>query len=116
MDYNVENPLYYYREELYRFAWRIQYHLRKQRKCELLCFDDEQLGSELELDLVGNLHIEELIASIDSPKARYIVRRIYMDGMTEKEVAKELNITQQAVSKWKKKSLESIRRKWVSDQ
>ncbi|WP_414858851.1 sigma factor-like helix-turn-helix DNA-binding protein [Paenibacillus sp. Soil787] len=57
-----------------------------------------------------NIYVVELVQSIQSEKGRYVIKRIYLDGLNEKEVANELQISQQAVSKWKKKGLETMRR------
>jgi DNA-directed RNA polymerase specialized sigma subunit len=92
---------------LRRFAWRMQYRARKQMNHEFLSIDLDY-AQETEGGL--NIYIVELIESIQSKKGRYIIKRIYIDGLNEREVANELRISQQAVSKWKKKGLETMRR------
>lgn len=37
-----------------------------------------------------------------------IIDKLYMQGVTESEVAKQLEMSQQAVSKWKKKMLHQL--------
>jgi len=69
-----------------RTALRLQLHIR--------CHHD-------------NLY-QGMLLMIPSEKARYIVKRLYLDGYTEKEVATELQLSQQAVSKWKKNGPLSI--------
>ncbi|MFD2670421.1 sigma factor-like helix-turn-helix DNA-binding protein [Marinicrinis sediminis] len=50
-----------------------------------------------------------MIQNIPSPHGQYIIYKIYRDRFTEKKIAQELNISQQAVNRWKKKSLEKLR-------
>lgn len=45
-----------------------------------------------------------------SPTERHIIERCIMDGMSETEVATELGISQQTVSRWKQKALEKLQR------
>jgi RNA polymerase sigma factor (sigma-70 family) len=100
-----------YRQALQRFAWRIQYRTRKQTNREILSIDFDHFKNTHNdfSDLLSNIQAEELIQTINSEKGRHIIKRIYIDGLKEKEVADELRISQQAVSKWKKKSLERMR-------
>ncbi|UUZ82884.1 hypothetical protein LJK88_02330 [Paenibacillus sp. P26] len=104
-----------YRRALQRFAWRIQYRARKQSNREAASLDTDlfQSAGSHAPDFLSGLRLEELMGSIPSDKGRHIIKRIYIDGMKEKEVADELHISQQAVSKWKKKSLESMRRQII---
>lgn len=95
------------RQVLRRFAWRMQYRARKQKNHELLSID---LNYAEKTEGSLNIYVVELIESIQSKKGRYIIKRIYIDGLNEREVANELRISQQAVSKWKKKGLETMRR------
>lgn len=44
------------------------------------------------------------------PAERYIIERCIMDRMSETEVATELGISQQTVSRWKQQALEKLRR------
>lgn len=100
-----------YRQALQRCAWRLQYRIRKQTNREILSsvdFDYFQITSNVS-DQLSNIEVEELIQNINSEKGRHIIKRIYIDGLKEREVADELCISQQAVSKWKKKGLEIMR-------
>ncbi|WP_128895147.1 sigma factor-like helix-turn-helix DNA-binding protein [Longirhabdus pacifica] len=99
---------------LRRTAWKLQYRSRVQRNKESFLFQDyftSQPG--FENDLVLKLHVEELLESISSHRGKYILIRLFYEQATEKEIASELNISQQAVSKWKKKILQSIQMKTI---
>ncbi|UKS25738.1 DUF1492 domain-containing protein [Paenibacillus sp. HWE-109] len=103
-----------YRQVLQRFAWRIQYHARKQINREVLSIDFDNYHNHHNYqnnvsERLKDIQLHELIQSINSEKGRYIIQRIYIDGLKEKEVADELQISQQAVSKWKKKSLDYMK-------
>jgi RNA polymerase sigma factor (sigma-70 family) len=100
-----------YRKELRRIAWRIQYRARVQHSRELLIFDHHIEYKMNTTPHFSNLNIQDLLSNIPTEKGRYIIKRLLLDGYTEKEVAKELKISQQAVSKWKKKGLEILRKK-----
>ncbi|WP_157373512.1 MULTISPECIES: helix-turn-helix domain-containing protein [Thermobacillus] len=62
--------------------------------------DERHYGYNFTSDVITTIYIKELLLMIPSEKARYIVKRLYLDGYTEKEVATELQLSQQAVSKW----------------
>ncbi len=103
---SVEN----YRKLLRRAAWRLQYKARMQqsKECYLL-FDNQLHDSGFETEILSSVYIKELLNSIPWEKCRYIIRKTVIDGVTEQEVARELNMTQQGVNKWKKKGLELLR-------
>ncbi|MFZ5986689.1 MAG: sigma-70 family RNA polymerase sigma factor [Bacillota bacterium] len=96
---------------LKRAAWRIQYSVRMQRTRESSSLVDcDAYNRSFEMDILSKIYVKELLDTIPCEKCRYIIKRVIIEEVTEKEVAKELQITQQAVNKWKKKGLESIRR------
>ncbi len=103
---SVEN----YRKLLKRAAWRLQYKARMQqsKECYLL-FDSQLYDSGFETEILSSVYIKELLDSIPWEKCRYIIRKTVIDGVTEQEIARELNMTQQGVNKWKKKGLELLR-------
>ncbi len=94
---------------LRRAAWRIQYKTRtlQQKECTMI-FENQAHDNGFEDEILSKFYVLELLDSIPSERCRFIIKRTIIDGMTEKEVAKELNITQQGVSKWKKKGLELL--------
>lgn len=53
---------------------------------------------------------EQLISSL-SDIGNNVLSKIYLEGYTESEVALKLNISQQAVNKWKRKMLNLLSQK-----
>jgi DNA-directed RNA polymerase specialized sigma subunit len=98
-----------FRQGLRGFAWRLQYSSKVRHSKESLSLDERHYGYNFTSDVITTIYIKELLLMIPSEKARYIVKRLYLDGYTEKEVATELQLSQQAVSKWKKKAFKTIR-------
>lgn len=95
---------------LRRAAWRLQYKIRTQQARECISlFDYQAYSGSFDMEIVSELYVKELLGGIPWEKCRYVIRRIIIEGMTEKEVAFELQITQQAVNKWKRKGLEILR-------
>jgi DNA-directed RNA polymerase specialized sigma24 family protein len=94
---------------LKRIAWRLQYRIRAQHARELLISVESREQAAFSGSLVSKLYVEDLIMQVPSDKGRYILRRLILDAMTEKEIAAELQISQQAVNKWKAKSIQIIR-------
>jgi DNA-directed RNA polymerase specialized sigma subunit len=98
------------RKLLRQAAWRLQYKVRIQRAREyIVSFDHETGTSSFDTELISDMFVKELLGEIPWEKSRYIIQRIVIEGLTEKEVAIELHITQQGVNKWKRKGLEFIR-------
>ena len=85
--------------------------MRVRHSKEYFSLDDRLLGHNFTPKVITSMFIKEMLQMIPSEKARFIVKRLYLNGYTEKEVANELQISQQAVSKWKKKAFKSIREK-----
>lgn len=105
-DISVENC----RKLLRRAAWRIQYKNRIQRvrECQML-FEDQAYDGGFETNVLSKIFVENLLNIIPWEKCRFVIERTIIEGITEKEVAFELQITQQGVNKWKKKGLELLR-------
>ena len=105
-DISVENC----RKLLRRAAWRIQYktRIKQVRECHIL-FDDQAYDMGFEADIISKIFVENLLNTIPSERCRFVIKRTVIDGLTEKEVAYELKITQQGVNKWKKRGLELLR-------
>lgn len=103
---------------LKRIAWRLQYRSKRQRKKEITIAPDNALYSSFknQTDILSKLYVEELICLIPSDNARRVIKKIYIEDKTEKVVASELNMTQQAVNKWKKRGLSMIYQKMTSQQ
>ncbi|MFM9327217.1 sigma-70 family RNA polymerase sigma factor [Paenibacillus mesotrionivorans] len=98
------------RQLLKRAAWRIQYKTRMQqvRECNPL-YDNQFFDNSFEKMVLSEIYVEELLDVIPWEKCRYIVKRTIIEGISERHVAADLNMTQQGVSKWKKKGLEILK-------
>lgn len=98
-----------YRRKLQQAAWRLQYHERKRLKHEFVCDSSKKLLYVLQtktpIEEVGAM---EMIRSIPFSKGRAIIYEIFINEKTEMELAEEMHITQQAVSKWKRKALQYL--------
>ncbi len=93
---------------LQRIAWNLPYRVRKKNSKEVLVSDDIVI-SVFDDKKISSIYVEEIIDHIPSDKGKYIIRKTIVDGLTEKEVAAKLNMTQQGVHKCKKKNLEILR-------
>ncbi|MRN57259.1 sigma-70 family RNA polymerase sigma factor [Paenibacillus monticola] len=98
------------RKLLKRSAWRIQYKTRIQliRESNPL-YDNQLYDNSFESLVISELFVVELLEMIPWEKCRYIIKKTVIDGMAEQEVAGELHMTQQGVSKWKRKGLEILK-------
>lgn len=98
------------RKLLKQAAWRIQYKTRMQqvRECNPL-FENQFYDNSFEKMVLSNIYVDELLEVIPWEKCRYIIKRTVIDGLPEKTVAIDLNMTQQGVSKWKRKGLEILK-------
>ncbi|RFB28301.1 sigma-70 family RNA polymerase sigma factor [Brevibacillus sp. VP] len=95
---------------LKRIAWNLQYRARKRNSKELLLSEEIVLSSCDEKEYSA-LYLEGIFQHIPSDKGKYIIRKIIIDGYTERELANELNMTQQGVHKCKKKYLALLRQR-----
>jgi DNA-directed RNA polymerase specialized sigma subunit len=96
------------RTVLRRLAWRIQYQARKYRQRE--CLGAERVVALVSTDQdMSALYVREMLAAISSDKGRWIVQRVILHGYPEREVARELAMSQQGVNKCKTKALQQLR-------
>lgn len=114
-----------YQAEIYRIGWRLQYRAKKIRNRELPYQDTNTISSRVGLQLYSSLGLQsnlqcdfttqvdnkilvnELMSSLP-PKGRFILHKLYIQDQTEAEVSMELNLSQQAVNKWKRKMLQQL--------
>lgn len=102
----------YYRTELKRIAWRQHYYIKKQQNNEMLSNYEPVLASEGFADgLETSLMIEQMLESLSSPIGKEVIYRIYILQRPEKIVAQELQLSQQAVNRWKNKMLKELKSK-----
>ncbi|MFB0828179.1 MULTISPECIES: RNA polymerase sigma factor [Brevibacillus] len=94
---------------LRRIAWRLQYNSRKRHIRETTMIEP-QFGEDTMGTVASQLYVQQLLSQLPE-KARFIIKSTVIDGMTEEEVAKKLNITRQGVNKWKIKYLRLLAQK-----
>ena len=96
-----------YRREVYRIGWRLQYQTKKIRRHEACLFDVTFIQQESSDLTHTRMWIRQGLSTLPE-KGRTILDRLYIQDLTEAEVAMQLHISQQAVSKWKKKMLQQL--------
>lgn len=91
--------------------WRLQYRVRKQTNKEFYTLEDRpNVASEnFESNIISKIYLKSIFDRIPSNKARYIIFRTIIQNATEKQVACELKISQQAVNKCKTKTLKELK-------
>lgn len=105
-------PTYrHYQQELRRIAWRLQYRARVKHTREMALKIEIVMGSNFTEQSDSKLFIHELLSSLTSDKARHIISEIYIHDKSEKEVALDMQLTQQGVNKWKRNSLKTLSQK-----
>ncbi|MNW31316.1 RNA polymerase sigma factor [compost metagenome] len=103
-----------YRAEIYRIGWRIQYKAKKIRNRELPLLEHEAVKEDFTVASDQALTLEPLLATLPDTGQR-VMRKLYWEGLTEAEVARQLNISQQAVNQWKRKMLKQLSQKLTSN-
>lgn len=99
------------RKVLKRIAWRMQYAAKKQMYRETVIREGMQ-GTEAIEDNLSDLYVQEVLMQLPE-KARIIIKQVVLQGMTEEQVAKKLNMTRQGVSKCKNKYLSQLAEKLI---
>ncbi|WP_064200087.1 hypothetical protein [Brevibacillus brevis] len=102
------------RRILRRIAWRLQYRTRKISNEELPIIENA-CGQNLMSSVDAKLHVEELLNSLPS-KAIFIIEQVVINRIPEEIIAQQLGISQQGVNKYKRKYLEVLQKKIVSDR
>ncbi|NQX46863.1 sigma-70 family RNA polymerase sigma factor [Paenibacillus tritici] len=96
-----------YRNEIYRIGWKIEYRARKVSRTECSLFDNIQAEANFIQDSENKIMLEQLTDSLPAFE-KSILYKLYLEGYSEAEVAKQFNISQQAVNKWKKKIINQL--------
>ncbi|WP_427180356.1 RNA polymerase sigma factor [Paenibacillus sp. TC-CSREp1] len=100
--------------ELKRMAWRLQYYSRKAAKQYPFTFDFTRQES-FEDEIIDELNVEYILNLIDNDSGRKIIHSLYVEDKSTREVSEEMNISVQGVNKWKRKTLEALRKKISSN-
>ncbi|WP_427181888.1 sigma factor-like helix-turn-helix DNA-binding protein [Paenibacillus sp. TC-CSREp1] len=103
-----------YSSELKKIAWRLQYRCKVSANKEFGMVYDIKSIESFENSSVSKLFVQDVLNLIDNEIGKRIIRAIYLEGKSEKEVAFELQISQQAVNKWKRKTLKKLSMKLSS--
>lgn len=99
-----------YKREIYRIGWRLQYQAKKLRKRETLYHDFSIVQtSSYHARSDDRIWIGQLLDSLP-PQGRTIIYKLFIEDLTETEVAKQLHISQQAVNRWKRKMIQQLSR------
>ncbi|MCY9763162.1 hypothetical protein M5X06_22430 [Paenibacillus alvei] len=104
----------FYRSELKRIAWRLQYKARVKVRREVPIQNDFLHSFHHTDQLENRLLIKQLIMSLPYETGKKIIYEIYFNDKTEAQIAMEMEISQQAVNKWKKKTLRFLYQKLSS--
>lgn len=110
-DSDINQTYERYKQQLQRIAWRLQYRTRTRLRRELPILYDFSSSPSFAEEVDSRLLVEQWIHSLASEKEQDIIRSLFIEEKTERQVAQQFNISQQAVSKWKKKALQSIYQK-----
>lgn len=104
-----------YRKQLKQIAWRIQYRNKVRIRSEY-----QSLHTLTEANTYTPYHMEEsysdillqeLINTLPSAQGKQIIEGLYLHQQTEAQLAEQLQISQQAVNRWKRKSLHYLSQK-----
>lgn len=109
---DVENTMCFEfcRTLLRRSAWRLQYKVRMQYNRERFSISDYQnYADNFDTKILSKIYVKQLLDMIPWEKSKTVIKEVIIDQKTEKEVALELQISQQAVNKWKMKGLKMLR-------
>ncbi|MEJ8547351.1 sigma factor-like helix-turn-helix DNA-binding protein [Brevibacillus borstelensis] len=100
-----------YLKQLKRFAWKLQYHAKKIYRHERTLND---VWTQVQINEVDSkIFVEELLSSLPE-RGRYIIRKVVIEGLSEKEVARHLHISQKRVNVCKKRYLQQLSEKLTS--
>lgn len=102
------------RKELYRRAWRLQYRAKAARSREIPWRAESFAAPDFTAQADNRLLVRQLLQELPRDRGRVILYRLYVADETEVQIARKLNLTQQAVSKWKRKSLHRLCQKLSS--
>lgn len=104
-----------YRRQLKQIAWRIQYRNKvrirsEQQSLHTLTESNKYTPYHME-ESYSHILLQELIDTLPSEQGKHIIRGLYLHQQTEAELAEQLQISQQAVNRWKQKSLQYLSQK-----
>ncbi|RXZ82529.1 hypothetical protein EBB07_10715 [Paenibacillaceae bacterium] len=101
-------PINFYKQKLQRYAWHLQNKARKRRRRECQLIEEMFPVYHNETNIDDQILVKQLLDEIPNNTGNKVIRELFLRDKTEAQLARELNISQQAVSKWKKKTLHQI--------
>lgn len=102
------------RKELYRRAWRLQYRAKAARHREIPWGAESFAAPDFTAQADNRMLVRQLLQELPRDKGWVILYSLYIENETEVQIARKLNLSQQAVSKWKRKSLHRLYQKLSS--
>ncbi|WP_017811181.1 sigma factor-like helix-turn-helix DNA-binding protein [Paenibacillus shenyangensis] len=99
-----------YRQRLRQASWRMQYRAKTRLYHEHLPLNEQVSHLSVQSDDIDVILLREWIDTLPSEQGRLIITGLYLEGRSEQELAARLQISQQAVNRWKRKSLEHLSR------
>ncbi len=123
----INNKKVYVSEEVYKIYWeetnRERYHKNRDRENRLLLFSSldndghfveniEDKSVDVEKLVETKYRIEELHDALSklNEEERCIIKRLYFDDESMREVAKELNVSHQSIYRKKNKILAELKK------
>jgi DNA-directed RNA polymerase specialized sigma subunit len=107
----IETIIDRYRQEIYRIGWKIQYKAKVTSRREVPIISDSFYDNRTAAESESRFLTGEWIDSLPTDIEKTIIRQIYILDKTESQVALQLNMSQQAVNKWKRKALRFLSQK-----
>ncbi|MFM9281898.1 sigma-70 RNA polymerase sigma factor region 4 domain-containing protein [Paenibacillus jiagnxiensis] len=100
-----------YRAELRKIVWRLQYRARVERKREMaVAVERLPSGNCPHAEVEERIWLDQVLDGLPSSTGKRIMCGIYVEGQTERQIAAELHMSQQGVSRWKQRMLDHLRR------
>ncbi|ANF94731.1 RNA polymerase sigma factor [Paenibacillus bovis] len=99
-----------YRQRLRQASWRMQYRAKTRLYHEHLDLNEQVSYFSASSDDMATVLLREWIDTLPSEQGRSIIAGLYLEGRSEQELAARLQISQQAVNRWKRKSLQHLSR------
>lgn len=97
-----------YRQRLRQASWRMQYRAKTRLYHEKVSLNEQIQPFSIKTDEMESIVMQEWIHSLPWEKAQQIMTGLFVDGRNEQELADQLQISQQAVNRWKRKSLQFL--------
>ncbi|WP_458120918.1 sigma factor-like helix-turn-helix DNA-binding protein [Paenibacillus sp. Z6-24] len=99
-----------YRQRLRQASWRMQYRTKTRLYHEKFPLNEQISSFSVQSDDINLILLQEWIHTLPSEQGRTIITGLYLEGKSEQELAAQLQISQQAVNRWKRKSLQFLSR------